>query len=847
MAKSARVAQNETSTTDGSFAAVTPTSKLMIGETISHYRILERLGTGGMGEVYKAEDTRLHRPVALKLMLSPGAKDGHDDGQNQQLRARFLREAQAASALSHPNIATIYEIDEFTRNGESYSFIVMEYVPGNTLKQAAMAAQGFTLAETVEIIEQIADGLAEAHDHGIVHRDIKPSNIILSATGLSATGLSATGLSTTGSEHHRVKLLDFGVAKFNPLLSSPFGENDNTASLYHTEVMKTSPGTVLGTFAYMSPEQALGKDVDGRSDIFSLGVLFYELLAGRLPFTGASMPATINAILHADPAPISNFNPQITADLERIVHWMLEKEPSRRYQTMRDLLTDLAAAKHGLPLPTFSYETNIGYSTQSLPDQASGTRSLGGTHTLGHRAGKSVAVMSFTNVTKNPADDWLGGGIAETVTADLKKIEGITVIGRERVYETLRRWGVTQDDEVDTAMATSLGREVGARWILVGGYQKIGESLRITARVVEVNNGEVFKTVKIDGQMADIFDLQDKIVYELSQGMDLSLRSGEREVIEQKETEIIEAYEAFSKAEAKLMSGDSDEIEEAISLLVQAIALDPNYAHAYAGLGYAYTLEGQFFAKPEMLHTGVEFFQKALELQPMLAEAYAGLGMTFVAMGRDDDAMGALRRALSFASQNADVHSSLGRTYAIGKGLFREAIVEYESALKLNPGDAWTSQQIALCCAYTGDYERGEQAARLAIKSQEDFVSGRGAIRLIGSYVRLAHLHNLQGRYDAAISECYREIVFLRQSHHALKERTLIEVHQKLVSANIRQGNTEDARAAFEQVTKGLAARLAIGADEPFTRYYVACASAMMGDKEAALEHLAKAIEGRRN
>ncbi|MDQ3011528.1 MAG: tetratricopeptide repeat protein, partial [Acidobacteriota bacterium] len=332
-----------------------------------------------------------------------------------------------------------------------------------------------------------------------------------------------------------------------------------------------------------------------------------------------------------------------------------------------------------------------------------------------------------------------------------------------------------------------------------------------------------------------------------SQGMDLSLRSGEREVIAQKETEVLEAYEAASKAEAMLMWGGTEEIEEAINLLVQAIALDPNYARAYAGLGYAYSLEGQFSAKPEMLNTGVEFFQKAIELQPMLADAYAGLGMTFVALGRDDDAMGALRRALSFASQNADVHSSLGRTYAIGKGMFREALVEYESALKLNPADAWTAQQIALCCAYTGDYERGERAARLAIKAQEEFVSGHEGVRLTGSHVRLAHLYNLQGRYDAAISECYREIVFLRQSHHALKDRTLIEVHQKLVSANIRQGNMEDARAAFEQVTKGFAARLAIGADEPFTRYYVACASAMMGDKEAALEHLAKAIEGRRN
>ncbi|MBS1786227.1 MAG: protein kinase [Acidobacteria bacterium] len=786
----------------------------MIGETISHYRIIERLGIGGMGEVYKAEDTRLHRHVALKLLLDQYDKD---DDQRKQMRARFLREAQAASALNHPNIATIYEIDEIMREGERYSFIVMEYVPGHTLKQAAT---NLLVPETLEVILQIADALAEAHDRGIVHRDIKPSNVIV-------------------SEHHRVKLLDFGVAKYNPL--PLFSEDADTASLLQTEILKTQPGMVLGTYAYMSPEQALGREVDGRSDLFSLGVVFYELLAGRLPFTGASMPATIDAILHAEPLAISQFNTKVSPDLERIIHWMLEKDPSRRYRTMRLLMDDLRAVKDGLPLPTYSYETNVGFATQAM--EAQGHR----LNTAGHRTGKSIAVMSFINVTQNPADEWLGSGIAETVTADLKKIEGLSVIGRERVFESLRRLGVDAEIEYDTTMATSVGREVGARWILTGGYQKIGEMLRITARVVEVESGEVQRTVKIDGLMKDIFELQDKIVYELSRDLDLSLKSGEREGIEQKETDVLEAYEAASKAEAMLMSGDKDAVEEAIKLLVQAIALDPKYARAYAGLGYAYTLQGQFFAKPEMLETGVEFFQKAIELQPMLPDSYAGLGMAFVAMGRDDDAMGALRRAMAFASDNADVHSSLGRVYAIGKGMFREAIAEYQKALKINPSDAWSAQQIALCSAYVGEYELGEEAARQAIQAQEDFISGHEGVRLIGSHVRLAHLYNLQGRYDDAISECYREIVFLRSSNHALKERSLIEVHQKLVSAYTRQGNLEDARAAFEQVTKGFEARLAIGADEPFTRYYVACASAMMGDKAAALEHLTKAVEGRRN
>jgi non-specific serine/threonine protein kinase len=790
----------------------------MIGETISHYRIVERLGAGGMGEVYKAEDTRLHRHVALKLMLD---QNSHDNEQRKQTRARFLREAQAASALNHPNIATIYEIDEFTRNGKIYSFIAMEFVPGHTLKQGA---QNLSLPETLEVVSQIADALAEAHDRGIVHRDIKPSNVIL-------------------GEHHRIKLLDFGVAKYNPLLQagSMFGDDSDTASLLQTEVLKTQPGTVLGTYAYMSPEQALGKDVDGRSDMFSLGVVFYELLAKRLPFTGNSMPATIDAILHADPPPVSDFNHHVTADLERIIHWMLEKDPSRRYRTMRHLMDDLGAVKQGLPLPTYSYETNVGYATQSLPVKALPTRSVG------HRAGKSIAVMSFGNVTQNPADDWLGSGIAETVTADLKKIEGISVIGRERVYETLRRMGVDTDDEVDTTMATSLGREVGARWILTGGYQKIGEMLRITARVVEVENGEVIRTVKIDGKMEDIFELQDKIVYELSQGMDLSLKSGEVEEIQEKDTDVLEAYEAYSKAEAKLMIGSREALEEAIVLLKQAIALDPKYARAVAGLGYAYSLKGQFLTQPEFYGDAVELFQQAIEMQPMMSDAYGGLGMTFISMGREDDAIGALRRALSFAPQDARVHSALGRALAIGKGKFREAIVEYEQALSLNPMAGWAAQQIALCCAYLGDYERGEEAARAAVKAQQEYISGQLGVQIIGSYSRLAHLHILQGRYDDAIAECYQEIVFLRTSPHALKERAMIEVNQKLVSAYVRQGNLEDARTAYNQLTRSFDERLAADFDDPFTRYYVACAAAMMGEKETALEHLRVAIEGRRN
>jgi non-specific serine/threonine protein kinase len=792
----------------------------MIGETISHYRIIERLGTGGMGEVYKAEDTRLHRHVALKLMLNNG-------GQTEQSRARFLREARASSALNHPNIVTVYEIDEVERNGERYSFIVMEYVQGHTIKEFAGQC---TIEEALEIIIQIADALAEAHDRGIVHRDVKPSNIIV-------------------TEQRRVKVLDFGIAKYTPSLF----EETETASLFSTEVVKTTPGAILGTFAYMSPEQALGKEVDHRSDIFSLGVLAYELLTGHQPFTGSSSLAVVDSIIHEEPPPMARFNLQVPPELEMIVRRMLEKSPELRYQSLRDLRADLDAVRREVMtqfLPSLrsgsSYDTNINYATQVLTPGSSTSGSFGARASV-LRSENSVAVLRFNNVTKNPEDDWLGVGIAETVTADLKNIEGMTVIGRELIYEVLRRWSAENQTEFDEKFATRVGREVGARWIIGGGYQRIGEMLRITARFVEVATGEVVRTVKIDGRISEVFELQDKIVDELSRGLHLTLRSGELGIIKQRETDVVEAYEVLNKARIHLYSSSREGLTEGIRLLEHAITLDPNYAHAYVALGYALMLKGQFLSMPALFDQAVDHLQKAIELRPMLADSYSVLGMTFTAMNCVDDAIGALRRALAFAPNDPFVHAALGRVYFIGKGMFREAAAEYERALSDNPEGNWIAPALAHCLIYLGDLERAEQMARQAISAQERYLSTHEGIQIIGAYARLGHIYYLQGRYDDAIAEYYREVVFARQSDHALKERTMIEVYQKLTSAYVRQGSMDDAREAFQRVKEGFDERLRKGADDPFTRYYVACAYAMMGDEEGALEHLQKAIEGRRD
>ncbi len=780
----------------------------MIGETISHYRILEHLGTGGMGAVYKAEDLKLRRAVALKLMLD----ESHD---NETSKSRFLREAQAASSLNHPNIATIYEIDEVERDGARFNFIVMEFVDGRTLKQQVGR---LSIGESIDIVMQIADALAAAHEHGIVHRDVKPSNVMI-------------------NEGHRVKMLDFGVAKFQPFQRT----DEATASLYHTDVMKTTPGMVIGTFAYMSPEQALGLDVDQRSDIFSVGVLFYELLAGHLPFDGRTTLAMVDAILHSSPAPLISANVGVSPELEAVCLQMLAKDREHRYPTLRDVYRDLERIRREMSTqdPEDPFQTSIsGSGLTATP--------LVPTHSLSGRTGKSLAVMTFANVTQSEADDWLGVGIAETVTADLKNIEGLTVIGRERVFEVLRRLGVAKSNEFDPVFATQVGREVGARWIICGGYQRLSEMVRITARFVDVETGEVMRTVKIDGQISSIFELQDKIVDELSLGLDFGLRTAEREVIGRHETEVIEAYEAFARGMMALRTLSREGIENAVSLFDRAIELDPKYSRAHGMRGYALGLNGQFLSRIDLIEEGIASLQKAIEYQPQAAEAYAGLGMLFVAMDRIDEAIGAIRRALAFGPEESTSRAALGRAYFLGKGMFREAAAEFERALESNPLGGWVSLQLAQCYAYLGEFARGEQVARLAVAQQEQLQSGQEAMQIVGAHTRLGHIYALQGRFDDAVSEYYQELVFLRGNDHVLKARATLEVNQKLVSAYVRQENLDDANISFEAVLTGFTRLVASGSDDPFTRYYVACAAAMMGKTEEALEHLEHAIQKHR-
>ncbi len=787
----------------------------MIGETISHFQILERLAKGGMGEVYKAEDVRLRRLVALKMLLE-------EELDNEEARARFVREAQAASALNHPNIATIYEVDEVERDGKRYSFIAMEYVQGKTLKDLVGTVN---VDEAIKMVMQIADALATAHEAGIIHRDIKPSNVILDDQG-------------------RVKVLDFGIAKFTPLPA--VGESETKT---RTELILTAPGSVLGTFNFMSPEQALGQEIDHRTDIFSLGILFYELLTGTPPFKGNTPIAIADAIIHSDPPTVAHFNPLITTELQRALLRMLEKDRERRYQDLRSVYFDLDAIRRGstelLSAATFenlSEDSMRKYAVSlvATPDAETDIRA-------GEiQEGKSVAVMAFTNITKNADDDWLGAGIAETVTADLKNIEDITVTGRERISEVLNRLNPTHHSDLDDELAIRIGKEIGAHWMICGGFQRFGEMVRITSRVVDVTTGEVLKTVKIDGQMTEIFELQDKVVYEFMRNANLSLRQADRQVIEQKETKVFAAYEAFSKGLINLFASTRQALDAAIRYFEQAVAFDPNYARAQVYLGYALSIKALYYNLPELYESSLANIQKANLARSLKADEHGMLGLALLGMGRDDEAIESIKRGLEIDSNAAGLHTALGRAYFIGKGRFSDAAPEFEEALALDPQDNWAALQLAHCCAYLGNYARGELAARRAIEAQEEGQLDQRGRRIIGAYTRLGQIYFHQGNYDQAIAEFCRELVAMDQTDHALKDRLLIEVNQRLTSAYLRVGSNEDARTAFERVIEGFEARLDAGVDDPFTRYYVACAHAMMGHTESALNYLVHTAQMRR-
>ena len=754
----------------------------MIGTTVQHYRIGERLGAGGMGEVYRGEDTRLGRSVALKF-LPPSLKS------DPESRARLLNEARAASMLRSPNIAVTYDIGEEA----GADFIVMEYVEGELL--SSLVAKGpLPVREVVEIGLQVSDALDEAHGRGIVHRDIKSANLMRNERGL-------------------IKVLDFGLAKFV----------SNLGAGSVTQAQMTMAGMVVGTVSYMAPEQALGRAVDHRADLFSLGVVLYELLAGHVPFEGTAATEIIDRILHETPPSPSRYTTAVPPSLDAIVARLLEKDPEFRYQRARDLYTDLRQVANEIDAAGPRASSRVAAAVVVGPVE------------------NSVAVMTFANITREPADDWIGTGIAETVSSDLKNIHGLTILGRSRVYDALRN--LSTDAHLKDSLAIDIGRRLGATWVVVGGYQRIGGMVRITANFVEVATGAVRRTVKVDGGIDDIFALQDKIVFELSHGLNLALQGTEIADIERQETRSVAAYESYARGMMNLRQATRDSIDRAIAAFEDATRHDQEYSRAWAALGGAYGLKGNFLSIPDMLNKAIELERRALAIDPGLADAHMWLGASLLGLGRTDEAIVEIREALRLDPENGQAYQGLARAYWVGKGDFKAAIPLFDRAIALNPEAGYSYLQLSLLLTWEGQLDRAEEICRRAVELQEQYISGNLGLQIVGAHARLGYVHYLKGEYEEALREYERELAFIGAGDHALRDRTLLELNVKIGAVHLRQSRGDDAERHFGRALKSFDSRVANGADDPFTRYYIACLHALRGDRDRALDSLERVAQ----
>lgn len=765
-----------------------------VGAQLLHYRVVSRLGGGGMGEVYLAEDTRLGRQVALKFLASADATD-------PEARERLVREAQAASVLRSPHVAVTYDLVEH----DGAIFIAMEYVEGELVSER-VARGALPVPEAIEIGMQVADALDEAHAQGIVHRDIKSGNVMVTRRQL-------------------VKVLDFGLAKF---LRGPAGESAHTFAV-------TTPGLVLGTLQYMAPEQLRGEEVDHRADLFALGAVLYEMLTGRPPFMGGSMAETAERILTQEPEALARFNYAVPGDVEAVVRKALAKDPAYRYQSARELYLDLHHARERLAREGTSTMRLAWRPGVQLPPVGFGRPAAPPPE-------PSIAVLAFANLTGNPSDDWVGQGMAESVAADLAKVRGLRSLSREQIFDVQRGAGWTPGRMEDERQAIELGRRLSATWVVAGAVQRAGDRLRITARLIAVDAGRTVAASKLDGKLEDVFDLQDRLVEEL-------VRQGLRRELEQSEKRAIgadahepEAYEAFSRGMLNLRLATPESVERATSLFERAIAVEPEYVEALIALGNALQLRGSVLAQRPLLERSRDLLQRAVALAPASAEAHIRLGQTLASLGAPDAAETAIRQGLALDDQSSLGYSQLGRLLWLGRGRIDEAIAAFTRAAALAPAAGYTYLQLSLLQALNGDLDGAERSAGAAVDLQQKAMSGAQGLIVVGAHTRLGYVHYLRGRYDEAIREYRREQTFLTHTEHGLRDRTLVEVNQKLGAAYRQQGDVETSEQHLSRALEGFARLQAAGIDDPATRYYIAAAHALRHDLAGTLTHLTPVV-----
>ena len=711
-----------------------------------------------MGEVYLALDTKLDRKVAIKVLRSDWLEEEH-------LKKRLIREAQAAAKLDHPNICAIYDVNE----ADPFTYIVMQFIEGEPLDDK-MEREPLTLRTALAMIEQAAEGLAEAHAHGIVHRDIKPQNMIVNARG-------------------QLKILDFGLAKQIPSSDSV----DNEAQ---TATLLSKPGLVVGTMPYMSPEQVKGEPLDASSDIFSLGVTLYEMLAGKHPFKDKSAPVTMSRILMGEPIPTEQFQTQVSPEIQTLLSKMLRKDRAERYQSAQDFLTDLRQlpAQHTVqetqPNASRTQEITTITSEAKVPDSilskvqrnkwallavalALVLLGVAANRWLSQEHSDSLAILPFTysssdpQLMANPDREYLSDGMTESIINNLSQLTNLKVIARSSVFRYKGK-----DLDLQT-----IGRELNVRTLLVGQIKQEGDESRITVELMDVAENRSIWGTTYQRKTADIQSVQTEIARNVSEKLRFKLTGADQTQLAKTDTDSGEAYQAYLKGRYHWNKRTDEGFKQAILFFQEAIVKDPTYALAYTGLADCYTLRSDYgyLASQEGYALAKGAVTLALKYDDSLAEAHTSLAS--IKAVTDWDWQGAeneYRRAIELNPKYATARHWYAAQLLL-QGRLDQALQEIKTAQQLDPLSLGINKDFAVILLYARDYDKALEQCRKTLEIEPGF-------RVMSTYI--AQIYGLQQRYPEAIAE-------LEKAHAAAPEDA--EIRYGLGQAYALMGRKDEA------------------------------------------------------